>query len=668
MKLMVSTATIIAFVSSSVAYAQMDTNSAAAAAPTTAAPAAPKKAIAASPLKDIPVESFAKIPFISDVEISPNGKMIAGLLGVKGEQKIAAIPIEKGKAGGFSISLPEKTQISWVRWVNDDNVLVGVFALTSVEADEWYINRTFSINVTTGKATNLLWNLNGQNGGDVLWIPSDGSNEVLIAAQNSIYSNDDEFWPSVYKVNVTNGKKSRIQPGRTDVFDWSTDAAGNVRAAIEYNDATQTSKLLYKPVGSSSFKVIDRAKLRSNEILKVPFMFIPGTNNGFVMRDNKNGQTSIYEMNIDTGADVRTVFEPKNGDVESAVVSYDGTKLLGARTSETGENLYWFDPDMAKLQSDFDATVKNGKARIISQNRDQTKMLVRINRPDNPGSIYYFDKNDGLLTRLSTINDAIGTKALSPVKMIKYKARDGLEIEAVLTLPKDKDSKNLPFIVLPHGGPWGQDTLSYDYWSQFLASRGYGVIQPNFRGSTGYGTEFTNKGKGQMGFAMQDDVTDGFKWAVAQGIADPKRTCIMGASYGGYAAMWGVVKDPDLYRCSISIAGVAALRREVNDFGGSTKKNLYTRQWKEMTPDFNAVSPILHIDKIKVPMLLIHGKKDITVKHVQSEKMFGAMKKADKNVEFVSVPLADHYFTREADRVTLLKSMEAFLAKHNPAD
>jgi dipeptidyl aminopeptidase/acylaminoacyl peptidase len=170
-----------------------------------------------------------------------------------------------------------------------------------------------------------------------------------------------------------------------------------------------------------------------------------------------------------------------------------------------------------------------------------------------------------------------------------------------------------------------------------------------------------------MGFAMQDDITDGVKWAVNQGIADAKRVCIVGASYGGYAAMWGIAKDPDLYRCAISISGVAALRREVNDFGGKLRGNLYKMQWQEMTPDFNAVSPINAIAKIKTPLMLIHGKRDVTVDHVQSQKMFNAMTKADKSVEFVSLPLADHYFTREADRIKLLSSMEAFLAKHNPA-
>ncbi len=635
-----------------------------------AAATAPAKAIAKvdGPLKDLSASVFAEVPFITRPTLSPNGKMVAGLVELKGEPYIVSFNLIGEKRNGVSVSVPDTMEVSWVRWVNDENLLVGVSAILPVDGESWTVTRTLGINVETQAVTKLLWDLKGQNGADVTWMPSDGSNDVLIAAQDSIFSNLHQFWPSVYKVNVTNGKKTKVGYGKTNVMDWSVDAAGNVRAGVGYDDETQTSTLYYRPTGSGNFKQIDRAKLKQNENLRVPFMYIPDTNNGYVMHDNDKGQTSIYEIDMSTGNDVGTVFVPKEGEVDSVMVSYDGTKLLGATTTASQDNIHWFDKDMATLQSNFDKTVKGKKASIVSFNRDQSKMLVRVDRPDNPGLIYYYDNNQGVLTRISYVNESIGSKTLSPVKMIKYTARDGLGIEGVLTLPKDKEAKNLPFIVLPHGGPWGQDTLDYDYWTQFLASRGYAVLQPNFRGSTGYGTEFLNKGKGQMGFAMQDDIADGVKWAVDQGIADPKRVCIVGASYGGYAAMWGVVKDPDFYRCSISIAGVAALRREVNDFGGSTRENLFQRQWKEMTPDFDAVSPIKFVDKIKAPLLLIHGKKDLTVKHVQSEKMYGAMKKAGKDVEFVSVLLADHYFTRQEDRLTLLTAMEAFLKKHNPAD
>jgi dipeptidyl aminopeptidase/acylaminoacyl peptidase len=223
-------------------------------------------------------------------------------------------------------------------------------------------------------------------------------------------------------------------------------------------------------------------------------------------------------------------------------------------------------------------------------------------------------------------------------------------------------------VMLPHGGPWGHDALEYDYWAQFIASRGYVVIQPNFRGSTGYGTAFLRKGEGQMGLAMQDDISDGLAWAVKQGLADPKRACIVGASYGGYAAMWGVAKDPDLYRCAVSIAGVANLRREVNDFGNYLMGSKYRDDWQRMTPDFAAVSPINAVDRIKAPLLLIHGKQDITVDVNQSISMAAKLRGAGKSVELVILPEADHSFTREADRLTLLTTLDSFLLKHNPAD
>jgi dipeptidyl aminopeptidase/acylaminoacyl peptidase len=171
-----------------------------------------------------------------------------------------------------------------------------------------------------------------------------------------------------------------------------------------------------------------------------------------------------------------------------------------------------------------------------------------------------------------------------------------------------------------------------------------------------------------MGLAMQDDITDGLAWAVKEGIADPKRACIVGASYGGYAAMWGIAKDPALYRCAVSIAGVANVRREVNDFGNYFMGGKYRDDWKRMSPDFAAISPLGAVERIKTPLLLVHGKKDITVDYAQSNAMFGKMRSAGKLVELVTLPEADHSFSREADRVTLLTALETFLLKHNPPD
>lgn len=616
----------------------------------------------------LPVETFARLPFVERAELSPDGTHIAGVFGVRGEQRILMAPLNFDKNKVKVLTVPDETEISRIRWINDDNILVNFYGLQRVGDDRWYISRVFSVNRNTGKTTKLLWNLGGQNASNVVWTPSDGSSEILVAAQGSIYSSEETFWPSVYRIDVETGKKRRAIKGKESVFDWGADHRGNLRIGVGYNDRNQTSRLLYARENSRQFKTVDKADLGEEEKLNVPFLFIPGTDNGLLIKDNAEGKSVVMERNFLIDQDVRTFYEHEDHDVVSVRLSYDRSKVLGVRVSGSRRTIVWLDPAMKEAQAFLDESAVNASARIQSVSRDQSKMLVRISTADNPGLIFYFDARAKVLAKIASVNEAIGSRRLSRAKYVRYKARDGLEIEGVLTLPKGRTAKNLPLIVMPHGGPWSQDRLTYDYWAQFLANRGYAVLQPNFRGSTGYGEDFLKRGQGQMGFAMQDDISDGVKWAVDKNIADPNRVCIVGASYGGYAAMWGIVKDPEQYRCAIAVSGVSALRREVNDFGGSVRENLYKAQWKKMTPDFKAVSPLYAVDRIKSPLLLIHGKKDVTVDHVQSVKMHKAMKKAGKEVEFVSLDLADHYFTREADRLTLLRSMGAFLAKHNPAD
>ncbi len=628
------------------------------------APAPPAAAVQFEPL---PTTVFASLPFSEMTELSPDGTHIAGLFAVNGRQSIGIIPVVGDRSKAVFVGLPDLTEAGWIRWVGGDNIVIGLSALLPVETDNWYISRLIGINRSSGKVTKLLWDLHGQNAADLVWVPTDGSREILVAGQDSIYESP-EFWPSVYRVDVATGHRKIVMKGRGGVMDWGADTLGRIRYGVGYRDDSTRATLFYRGADESGFRAIDRASLRDDEALAVPVLFVPGTDNGVVYRTLDDGRTVLAEVDLPTGKLVRTVAAADQGNVVAAIPSPDGSRLLGFYASDDRRQVNWLDPAMARSQEALNAMSPASRVVIDSYSNDLSKMLVRIGTSDNPGLLYYYDAATDSLTKLAAMNDEIGGKRLSRAKMIRYKARDGLEIEGVLTMPRGRAATGLPFIVMPHGGPWGHDELAYDYWAQFLAERGYAVLQPNFRGSTGYGAAFEDAGEGQLGFAMQDDVTDGVRWAIGQKIADPKRVCIVGASYGGYAAMWGIVKDPDLYRCAISIAGVSNLRREVNDFGGTLRAKLHRIQWQKMTPDFAAVSPINAVDRIKTPLLLIHGKKDVTVDHNQSTRMVAAMTKAGKPVDFVSLPLADHYFTREADRLLLLQSIEAFLAKHNPPD
>ena len=640
-----------------------------------AAPAAAQEAAAPPPATApaaLTAESFARLPFVEQAKLSPDGNSVAGLYGIAGQQVIGIASLFDKTSTPFNIGIPDGTEASWIRWVNNDNVLVGLYALLPIGSggERWVVSRMIGINLKTRKISRLMWDKAGQDAADLIWVANDGSPTVLAAAQSSIYLGED-FWPAVYRVDVEKNRSFQVQKGKGGVYTWNADGAGTVRSGVGYDDSSRKFRLYYRGEAGSgeSLRIVDIADTRKEEGILDPFLFLPGTNHALALHDNEQGRTAIYEVDMLSQEDVRTYYEaPGEGEVEGVVVSADGQTLLGAWISRNEQEIHWFDEVLANVQDSVSKSVAQRRARIMSMSQDRTKLLIVIDRPDTPGALYYFDITGGAMQRIAIMNDALGAKPLSPVKMIQYKARDGTEIEAVLTLPRGREAKNLPIVMLPHGGPWAQDTDDYDYWAQFIASRGYAVLQPNFRGSTGYGTAFMKKGEGQMGLAMQDDVSDGLAWAVAQGIADPKRVCIVGASYGGYAAMWGIAKDPDLYRCAISIAGVSNLRREVNDFGDSLMGNKYKDDWAKMTPDFAAVSPANAVARIKAPLLLIHGKKDITVDFNQSSNMFGKMRAAGKTVELVPLPEADHHFTREADRKVLLTSIGDFLAKYNPAD
>ena len=631
--------------------------------PETAAAAA-----STTPAEELPIEDFAELPFVEQATLSPDGTHVAGIFGVQGVQVILVANLLDKTEKKVRVAIPDGNDARWLHWVNNDNVIVGVDALQRIGAKDWYVTRAIGVNRSTGKVTRLLQDLGGQNGGDVIWYPSDDGNEVLISAQNSVFE-DEEFWPSVHRVNVTNGHSHEEVKGRVGIMDWGADSSGFVRIGIGYQDTTRTSRLLYRPrAGSDSFRIIDRADARRREHLRVPFMFVRNGDHGLVLHDDERGMSAIYEYDYATQTEIGAIYVPEHGEVGSPIVSRDGSSLLGVSTTAINGGIHWIDPDLAELQKQFDGAVPNSTARIVSMSADRSRMLVRIAAGDAPGSIYYYDVDGSAMHRIAYVNSMIGGRHLAPVSVVTYTARDGLTIEALLTLPAGRTPHNLPLVVMPHGGPWAQDTLEYDYWQQFLANRGYAVLQPNFRGSTGYGTEFLHKGEGQLGLAMQDDITDGVKWSIAQGIADPARVCIVGASYGGYAAMWGIAKDPDLYRCAISIAGVSGLKREVDEFANDVRGGQYGDAWKRMTPDFDAVSPINATARIQAPLLLIHGKKDVTVSSVQSTKMFDRMKKAGKNVDLLLLPLADHYYTRQEDRLALLGAIEKFLAKYDPAD
>jgi len=348
------------------------------------------------------------------------------------------------------------------------------------------------------------------------------------------------------------------------------------------------------------------------------------------------------------------------------------SRIRGIRYEDDRWRTHWLDPELAGLQSRVDralpAAEKHHRQSVLrpEPGSDRVRVLVR------PADLFPAGSEGGPEAPGDRCLRPDRSARLTPVEWVNYTARDGLKIPAYLTLPRGKEARALPLIVLPHGGPFLRDDWEYDPIVQFLANRGYVVLQPQFRGSTGYGKAFVESGYGQWGRKMQDDLDDGIDWLVRAGKVDPRRVCIMGGSYGGYAALWGAIRNPEKYRCAVSYAGVSDLPAQLRQNRKSFSATRYFREWRtkvagEGKVDLKTVSPIAFADKLKVPVLIAHGEEDSVVAASQSHAMVKALTKAKANVTSVFYKNGWHGWGNAADMEDFLRRLDAFLAQYNPS-
>lgn len=610
------------------------------------------------------LEDFALLPFMDRPKLSPDGSRVAAKVAIKGQQLFAIMPLFGG--GPPALVGTGGPDINWWRWVNDSWLVLGIGAMDVYEGTDFYVRRAIGVSADGKKVVPLLFRDAAQGADDVIWVASDGTPRIRLALQKSVYLSDDDFWPQVLEVDVSTGKSKSVVKPHPGVTDWYSDGSGTVRMGIGYSNEGRSARLLYRDSDGGGFRVVDKADLRKEETLIVPSLFLAEPGQAIAI-DDQDGYAAVYKLDLPTLKTGERLFGVSGYDIDGIVADAEAGRLLGVTVTENGPAVHWLDPDLAQAQEAMDKAVAGRRARIVSMDRGRQRLLVHLGAADRPGAYYFMDLAVGKLQRIANVNERIGNSTVNPVRTIRYKAHDGLEIAAVLTLPAGAEAKALPVVAMPHGGPYARDDEEWDWWAQFLASRGYAVVQPNFRGSSGYGSEFARKGRGQWGLAMQDDVNDAVAELARLGIADPRRAAIVGGSYGGYAALRGAQRDGGLYRCAVSFAGVsdlAALLRYDKTFlnsGGGV-------DWvKRQAPDLRSVSPINFPEQFSIPVLLVHGKKDLRVPVRQSREMAEKLRAAGKKMKYVEQPLGDHHLSREADRVAFLQELEAFLKEHNPA-
>ncbi|MBS0294924.1 MAG: S9 family peptidase [Proteobacteria bacterium] len=670
----------------------------AAATPAKAEPAKP----AAEPLKQPTIDDFLADPALAQASLSPSGRYVAYVRSVKDQQRVAVFDLEerKGKdvfagaspgvTGTSHLAIIQAAGIEELNWKGDDRLVVTTYSLGFGASDgmvflfrepaAFVVDRT----AATGPKQVLLARANSKKPADpkdaahlAAHLPND-PNHILVLRTSDRNG-------ALYRYDVRDGSAEQIEAGQSGVTGYQLDSTGTVVARTLHKSGFlhDWAVIEGRAPGQSQWTKI--AEVHAKDVRKFSdFEFLgPTSKPGEVYvavrpKTPADGDTTAVRVfdfkTMSLGAPVWS--NPKYDVVQIVQNPADGTLLGGC---------YWVDV----LQCDFaDKTLAanlkglskffdgDRSLAIVSMSDDGRRWLLNVSGPDEPGTYFLYDRDKAHIEILGLRYPKLPTDALGKMERVAWKARDGAELHGYLTLPPEMPaypkSGAPPLIVMPHGGPEARDHFEFDLWSQFLATRGYAVFQPNFRGSDGFGRAFAEAGYHEWGGRMQDDVTDGVRAVLAQGKADPAKVCIVGASYGGYAALYGGATQPDLYKCVVAIAGVSDLNEmlewERSTFGADSDHYTY---WTKAIGDtkadhdrLKAKSPAQLASTYAIPVLLIHGTADEVVPVKQSRGMERALKKAGKPVKFVEVGDEGHGDWSAKDNALLLNEMEAFLGKH----
>ena len=634
-------------------------------------PAAPPPVV---PVPELPVSTFFQAPAIASLTFSPDGKRVACLVPFEHRMNLAVIDLEKGTKKLLT-NFKDK-QATRPRWASNDRILFEVdddgmesFALNAVNrdgSDPTMIASGYSKADTASEVNVRFRSVLGTIEGD--------SKNILVLA-NLTYRD----WSDVGLMNLKTGAITKLieAPGNVDYY--VRDHDGQVRLAV-VNDRAMRQVLARDPKTRTWSKL---AEHRRGQPGWEPIAF-DGDNRTLFVSSNLGRKTiAVYRYDMVERKELELVFAddtydvlPANGAVSrTQVVStiYDPSKhkVVGLTYSADRTRFFWLDADMQKLQEKLEASLPDTVHQPRQFTEDGSKIIYFSSSDRDPGVYYLYDRARQKLNELAVLKPVIEPDKMAAVKPITYAARDGLTLHGYLALPQGRAAKNLPLILHPHGGPFGiRDEWVYNDEIQFYANRGYAVLQVDYRGSGGYGGGFMAAGFKKWGLEMQDDLTDGVKWAIAQGIADPERVVISGASYGGYATMAGLTFTPELYCAGINYVGVTNLTTQWGKYHGTADELGVVLEWfadMDKAADRKRAydtSPCKFAERIRVPVLMAYGKNDPRVNIDQGYDIESALKKAGKPYEMMIEADEGHGFRMEEKRIAFYTKVDEFLKKY----
>jgi dipeptidyl aminopeptidase/acylaminoacyl peptidase len=601
----------------------------------------------------IPLRDFFKNPQTTGYELSPSGNLIGFLKPVDSRLNIFV----QAKSGGDAkqITQVKDRDIRSFFWKGDKYLLF----LKDNGGDE-----NFHLYVTQSDGTGQrdLTPFDGVRA-EVIDDLEDHPTDLLVALNQR---NKEVF--DAYRLNVETGDLKLVAENPGNIASWSTDHDGNIRVATT-TDGVNTS-LLYRKTESDPWKTVITTNFKESF---TPQFFTFDNKALYGVSNIGRDKAAVVEFDPETGKETQVLFEQPDVDVFGLNYSRKRRVITSASFTTWKEERKFFDPVAEAIYNALAGKLPGYDIYIVSANKEEDTFIVRTITDRSLGAFYLYDSKSGELTKIADRNPWLKEEELAEMKPVEYSARDGLTIHGYLTLPKGKPAKNLPIIVNPHGGPWARDEWGFNPEVQFLANRGFGVLQMNFRGSTGYGRKFWEAGFRQWGQSMQDDITDGVKWLVDQGIADPKRVAIYGGSYGGYAVLAGLTKTPDLYAAGVDYVGVSNLFTFMKTVPPYWKPFLDMMYEMVGNPErdqalFEENSPALNAEKIKTPLFVAQGAKDPRVNINESNQIVDALKKRGIDVEYMIKQDEGHGFHNEENRFSFYDAMERFLVKHLAVD
>ncbi len=615
-----------------------------------------------------PLEAYARTPLVDEIAISPDGKRIAAI-SQKGDDKfLLYFDLPNGAPQHVNLGTVKLRDLFWG---SNDNIIVtnaftsDRYAYDMEKHDYWLAS---SIDTKTQKIQQFFsQETYPAVAGALSRVEKDGKYTVTVARYEHGVLN-------LYAMSPDGKTQHIIITGSTRVNDWILSPEGEPVAYSTYDDFYKIWHLYYRTGPSTApgdFKMIYEADRHASAHPSLSGMAADGKS--IVLRFHDDKSDDVYRTLSLDGTLSAPLFTEASGKRPFPLYHPTTRRLSGFGYYEETLIHTYTDPLLAKLYESIPKVIGDGyRSHPVDFAEDPRKMLIYSESSDDPGGYYFVDFSTGAAGEVSANYPDLPAKWVTQKQPIEYKAADGLTIHGYLTLPPLREAKALPLVVLPHGGPQERDYIDFDWQTQTLASLGYAVLQPNFRGSAGYGESFVLAGHGEWGRKMQTDLSDGVRYLVGRGTVDPKRVAIFGSSYGGYAALAGATLDPGIYTCAVSVAGPSDLKSMVDREDENTGyiKSDRVLFWREFMGDpakWNDVSPARQAAKAYCPILLIHGTDDTVVSIDQSQRMEQALKAANKSVEFITYKGQDHWETIESTRIAMMKATVDFIQKYNPA-